>query len=130
VGIALEIWALTWKYADQLAKQGEYVPDLAFAGGITSRTRSSRPILRRGPTSSSSDGPLALAAAMVGKKIGGRINDGQIPVYVREIRSLAGRRSSSPPRVKHRYGERFNDLPAGAIRRYTYFERLNRGSVR
>ena len=31
----VEIWSLTWKFADQLAKQGEYVPDLAFAGGIT-----------------------------------------------------------------------------------------------
>lgn len=31
----IEIWSLTYFYADRLAKKGEYVPSIAFAGGIT-----------------------------------------------------------------------------------------------
>ena len=32
---SVEIWSLTYNYAHQLAKQGEFVPDLVFAGGVT-----------------------------------------------------------------------------------------------
>ena len=31
----VELHSLTYQYADQLAKKGEYVPALAFAGGFT-----------------------------------------------------------------------------------------------
>ncbi|MEW5901248.1 MAG: glutamate synthase-related protein, partial [Acidobacteriota bacterium] len=31
----VEIWSLTYQYAHQLARVGEYVPDIVFGGGIT-----------------------------------------------------------------------------------------------
>lgn len=48
-------------------------------------------------------GPLA--AAMVGKTIGRKINEGKVPVYI----------------------SRFGDIPPGAIGVYTYFQRLAQG---
>jgi glutamate synthase domain-containing protein 2 len=124
----VEIWSLTWKYADQLHKQGEYVPDLAFAGGITFEDQIFKALALGAPyVKLVGMARSPLAAAMVGKTIGGRINDGQIPVYVERFGNSKDEIFVTAPELKHRYGVRFNDLPAGAIGVYTYFERLNQG---
>ena len=31
----VNIWSLTYQYVDRLAKKGDYVPSIAFAGGVT-----------------------------------------------------------------------------------------------
>src|SRR5512141_2864517 len=78
---AVEIWSLTYQYADQLAKQGEYVPDLAFAGGITFEDQIFKALSLGAPyVKLVGMARSPMAAAMVGKTIGGRINDGQVPV--------------------------------------------------
>jgi hypothetical protein len=64
---------------------------------------------------------------MVGKTIGNRINDNQIPVYVERFGASRDEIFVTAPELKHHFGDRFNDLPAGAIGVYTYFERLNQG---
>ena len=124
----VEIWSLTWKFADQLAKQGEYVPDLAFAGGITFEDQIFKALSLGAP-----DVKLVgmarspMAAAMVGKTIGGRIADNQIPVYVERFGSSKDEIFVTAPELKHRFGDRFNQLPSGAMGVYTYFERLSQG---
>ena len=124
----VEIWSLTWKFADQLAKQGEYVPDLAFAGGITFEDQIFKALSIGAPyVKLVGMARSPLAAAMVGKTIGGRINDGQIPVYVERFGNSREEIFVTAPELKHRYGDRFKDIPAGAIGVYTYFERLNQG---
>jgi len=124
----VEIWSLTWKYADQLAKQGEYVPDLAFAGGITFEDQIFKALSLGAPyVKLVGMARSPLAAAMVGKTIGGRINDGQIPVYVERFGNSREEIFVTAPELKHHYGDRFKDIPAGAIGVYTYFERLNQG---
>jgi glutamate synthase domain-containing protein 2 len=124
----VEIWSLTWKFADQLAKQGEYVPDLAFAGGITFEDQIFKALALGAPyVKLVGMARSPLAAAMVGKTIGGRINDGQIPVYVERFGSSREEIFVTAPELKHHFGDRFNELPAGAIGVYTYFERLNQG---
>ncbi len=124
----VEIWSLTWKFADQLAKQGEFVPDLAFAGGITFEDQIFKALSLGAPyVKAVGMARCPLAAAMVGKTIGGRINDGQIPVYVERFGSTRTRSSSPRPSCKRRFGDRFDDLPTGAIGVYTYFKRLSQG---
>lgn len=125
---AVEIWSLTWKYADQLHKQGEYVPDLAFAGGITFEDQIFKALALGAPYVRLVGMARApMAAAMVGKTIGSRISDGQIPVYVERFGSSRDEIFVTAPELKHRFGARFNDLPPGAIGVYTYFERLSQG---
>ena len=124
----VEIWSLTWKFADQLAKQGEYVPDLAFAGGITFEDQIFKALALGAPyVKLVGMARSPMAAAMVGKTIGGRINDGQIPVYVERFGSSKDEIFVTAPELRHRFGARFNELPAGAIGVYTYFERLSQG---
>jgi glutamate synthase domain-containing protein 2 len=125
---AVEIWSLTYKFADQLAKQGEYVPDLAFAGGITFEDQIFKALALGAPyVKLVGMARSPMAAAMVGKTIGGRIADGQIPVYVERFGNSKDEIFVTAPELRHRFGSRFEQLPPGAMGVYTYFERLSQG---
>jgi glutamate synthase domain-containing protein 2 len=124
----VEIWSLTWKFADQLAKQGEYVPDLAFGGGITFEDQIFKALALGAPyVKAVGMARSPLAAAMVGKTIGGRIKDGQIPVYVERFGNSRDEIFVTAPELRRSFGARFDELPAGAIGVYTYFKRLSQG---
>ena len=124
----VEIWSLTWKFADQLAKQGEFVPDLAFAGGITFEDQIFKALSLGAPyVKAVGMARSPLAASMVGKTIGGRINDGQVPVYVERFGNSKDEIFVTAPELRRRFGARFDELPTGAIGVYTYFKRLSQG---
>ncbi len=87
---SVEIWSLTYQYAHQLAKQGEYVPDIVFAGGITFEDQIFKALALGAPyVKAVGMARSPLAAAMVGKTIGKRIDEGQIPVYVERFGNSA-----------------------------------------
>jgi len=125
---SVEIWSLTYQYAHQLAKAGEYLPDIVFAGGITFEDQIFKALALGAPYVKAvgmARGPMA--ACMVGKTIGKRIQEGQIPVYVERFGSSAEEIFVTAPDLKHKYGERFNELPTGAMGLYSYFRRLSQG---
>jgi hypothetical protein len=68
-----------------------------------------------------------MAATMVGKTIGKRIIDGQIPVYVERFGSSTEEIFVTAPELKRQFKEKFNEIPTGAIGLYTYFKRLSQG---
>src|SRR4030042_4325658 len=68
-----------------------------------------------------------MAATRVGKTIGKRIIEGQVPVYVERFGSTAEEIFVTAPELKRQFKERFNDMPTGAIGLYTYFKRLSQG---
>ena len=68
-----------------------------------------------------------IAAAMVGKTIGKRVAEGQIPVYVERFGSSEDEIFVTAPELKRRFGKRYAELPTGAIGLYTYYERLDQG---
>jgi hypothetical protein len=68
-----------------------------------------------------------LAAAMVGKTIGKRINEDQIPVYVERFGSKVDEIFVTASELRNQFQERFEDLPTGAIGVHGYFTRLNQG---
>jgi glutamate synthase domain-containing protein 2 len=125
---SVEIWSLTHKYAHYLAKAGEYVPDIVLAGGITFEDQIFKALALGAPYVKAvgmARGPMA--ATMVGKTIGKRIHEGQIPVYVERFGSTAEEIFVTAPELKQKYGEKFNDLPTGAMGLYSYFKRLSQG---
>ena len=125
---SVEIWSLTWKYADQLAKAKQFVPDIALAGGVTFEDQIFKALSIGAPyVKAVGMARSPMAAAMVGKTIGSRIKDGQIPVYVERFGGSAEEIFVTAPELKRRYKERFNDLPTGAMGLYTYFKRLDQG---
>ena len=68
-----------------------------------------------------------LAAAMVGKTIGKRIKEEQVPVYVERFGTSIDEIFVTAPELRHQLGKDFDDLPTGGIGVYTYFERLAQG---
>jgi glutamate synthase domain-containing protein 2 len=125
---SVEIWSLTYNYLNELQKRGEYIPDTVFAGGITFEDQIFKALALGAPyVKAVGMARSPLAAAMVGKTIGKRVNEGQIPVYVERFGSGVDEIFVTVPELKKRYGTKFNSLPTGAIGVYTYFKRLSQG---
>lgn len=102
----VEIYSLLYRYIKKLEDRGEFVPDVAVAGGLTMEDHIYKALALGAPhfkIAGMTRGPLA--AAMVGKTIGRKINEGKVHVYI----------------------SRFADIPPGAIGVYTYFQRLAQG---
>ncbi|UCE07449.1 MAG: FMN-binding glutamate synthase family protein [bacterium] len=126
---AVELHSLLHEYVDKLAKNGEYVPSIAHAGGFTFEDQMYKGLALGAPyikLIGMARGPLA--AAMVGKTIGKKINEGMIPVFVERFGSDIEDIFVTAAELKRELGEEtFKELPTGAIGLYTYFERLAQG---
>jgi len=68
-----------------------------------------------------------LAAAMVGKTIGKKIKEGQVPVYISRFGNTVDEIFISAPELKKKYNGSFDEIPSGAIGVYTYYQRLAQG---
>jgi hypothetical protein len=68
-----------------------------------------------------------LAAAMVGKTIGKKLDSGEMPVYVGRFGRTKEEIFITTPELKHKFGKKFDQIPAGALGVYTYSERLAQG---
>jgi glutamate synthase domain-containing protein 2 len=125
---SVELWSLTYQYCKMLDERGEYVPDIAFAGGITFEDQIFKALALGAPyvkIVGMARGPMA--ATMVGKTIGKRINEDQIPVYVERFGNSREEIFVTATELKHQLGDRFEKLHSGAIGLYSYFERLAQG---
>jgi glutamate synthase domain-containing protein 2 len=125
---SVELWSLTYRYAHKLAKKGEYIPDIAFAGGITFEDQIFKALAIGAPyVKAIGMARSVVAAAMVGKTIGKRVAEGQIPVYVERFGSSIDEIFVTAPELKRHYGKRYAEIPPGAIGVYSYFARLSQG---
>jgi glutamate synthase domain-containing protein 2 len=113
---------------DTLAKKGEYIPDVAIAGGFTLEDQIFKGLAMGAPyfkIIGMARSPLA--AAMVGKTIGKAIELGQVPVYIRRFGNTPEEIFVTALEIKHRFGDEFDKIPTGALGVYTYLERLAQG---
>jgi glutamate synthase domain-containing protein 2 len=125
---SVEIWSLLYQYLRKLDEKGEYIPDVCAAGGITFEDQIYKVLALGAPYFKAvgmARGPMA--ATMVGKTIGKRISEDQIPVYVERFGNTAEEIFVTAPELKKKFKDRFNDIPTGAIGLYTYFHRLSQG---
>jgi glutamate synthase domain-containing protein 2 len=124
----VELHSMLYKYADKLAKKGEYVPDIAIAGGFSFEDQMFKGLAMGAPYFKLIGMARApLAAAMVGKTIGKKINEGMVPVYVERFGTNKEEIFVTSPELKKTYGNDFDKLPTSAMGLYTYMERLNQG---
>ncbi|MCK4357503.1 MAG: FMN-binding glutamate synthase family protein [Candidatus Cloacimonetes bacterium] len=124
----VEIHSLSYEYANRLDKKGEFVPDLAFAGGFTLEDQIYKGLALGAPYVKLIGMARApLAAAMVGKTIGKKIDEEQVPVYIERFGVTKHEIFVTAPELEEKYGDRFNDIPTGAIGVYTYYHRLAQG---
>ncbi|MBU7031084.1 MAG: FMN-binding glutamate synthase family protein [Theionarchaea archaeon] len=124
----VELHSMLYKYVDKLAKKGEYVPDIAIAGGFSFEDQMFKGLALGAPYFKLIGMARApLAAAMVGKTIGKKINEGMVPVYVERFGTNKEDIFVTAPELKKKFGKDFENLPTSAMGLYTYMERLNQG---
>ncbi len=124
----VEIHSLTYFYADKLAKKGAYVPPIAFAGGIAFEDQMFKALALGAPYAKiigMARGPLC--AAMVGKTIGKKIDENEVPVFVERFGNNREEIFVTASALKKELGKDFDKLPTGALGVYTYMERLAQG---
>ncbi len=124
----VEIHSLTYFYADKLAQKGKYVPSIAFAGGIAFEDQIFKALALGAPyTKLVGMARAPLCAAMVGKTIGKKIDEEEIPVFVERFGTRKEEIFVTASELKKELGKDFERVPTGALGVYTYIERLAQG---
>jgi len=124
----IELWSLLRQYAEKLEKKGEYLPDLVLAGGYILEDQIFKGLALGAPyVKLIGMARSFLAAAMVGKTIGKKINEGQVPVYIERFGTTKEDIFVTAGNLKKKFGSDFDNIPTGALGVYTYAERLAQG---
>jgi glutamate synthase domain-containing protein 2 len=124
----VELHSLLYKYVDKLAKKGEYVPDISIAGGFSFEDQMLKGLALGAPYFKLIGMARApLAAAMVGKTIGKKIDEGIVPIYIERFGNTPEEIFVTAPNLKRKFGKDFEKIPTGALGVYTYMERLHQG---
>ena len=122
------LWSLLFKFVDKLAAKGEYIPDIAIAGGFAFEDQIFKGLALGAPYAKVITMARApLAAAMVGKTIGKRMAEKQVPVYIERFGTTPEEVFITTPALKERFGSDFEKIPTGALGLYTYMQRLDQG---
>lgn len=124
----IELHSLLHQYCDRLAKKRQHLPAIAVAGGFTFEDQIFKGLALGAPYAKMIAWARSpLAAAMVGKTIGRRIEESSLPIYVERFGTTVNEVFVSAPELQERYKDRFKKLPTGAIGIYTYYERVAQG---
>ncbi len=122
------LWSMLYKYADKLARRKEYVPDLAIAGGFVFEDQIFKGLALGAPyVKAITMARAPMAAAMVGKTIGKRMAEKQVPVYIERFGSTSEEVFITASELKQKFGNDFEKIPTGALGLYTYMQRLTQG---
>ncbi len=124
----VELWSLLYQYLNRLAKKGKYIPDVAIAGGFTMEDQIFKGLALGAPYFKLIGMARApLAAAMVGKNIGKKIEEGSIPIYVARFGRTKEEIFITASELRRKFGSEFDSIPTGAIGFYTYMKRVEQG---
>jgi len=125
----VELHSLLYQYTKRLADKGKYVPALAVAGGFTFEDQIYKGLAMGAPfVKLVGMARSPIAAAMVGKTIGRRIEEQQVPVYVERFGNSKDEIFVTASELRKELGnDEFEKIPTGALGLYTYYERLAQG---
>ncbi|MFC1522400.1 glutamate synthase-related protein [Elusimicrobiota bacterium] len=124
----IELFSLLHKYCRKLESQGAYIPPIAIASGFVFEDQIFKGLAFGAPYVKMIEMARApLTAAMVGKTIGNRISEGNIPVFVERFGSSLEEVFVESHNLKEELGKDFAKVPPGAIGVYTYLERVGQG---
>lgn len=125
----VEIHSLLYKYAKLLSDKGHKIPALTVAGGFTFEDQIFKGLALGAPfvkMVGMARGPIA--AAMVGKTIGKRIDEDLVPVYIERFGQTKDEIFVTAAELRKELGDKqFEKIPTGALGLFTYYERLAQG---
>jgi len=119
--------ALTYNYLSQLRDRHAFIPDVAFAGGLSLEDHVFKILALGAPYFKLAGMARApLTAAMVGKTIGFEIASNKVPAHLRGVES-SEEVFVKAFWAKKMFGDDYAKEYAGAVGVVTYFERLAQG---
>jgi glutamate synthase domain-containing protein 2 len=119
---------MAWELCQELAKRGEWVPDLAMAGGFSTEDHIFK-VLALGSHyfKAVCMGRALMIPGFVGKNIEQWLKDGDLPKTVSAFGDKPEQIFVSYSILKEKYGDRIKQMPLGAVAMFTFVDKLRVG---
>ncbi len=127
---AIYLHSMAYELCDRLAKSGQWVPDIAFAGGFSSEDHIFKALALGAPYCKAvCMGRALMIPGMVGKNIDSWLKgeDGGLPKTVSKFGSTKEEIFVCYEELKDIYGNEIDNIPLGAIGIYSAGEKLRIG---
>ena len=119
---------LAYEFATKLGAQGEWIPDMAIAGGFFSEDHIFKALALGSPYFKVvCMGRALMIPGMVGKNIRNWIKKGKLPKTVSEYGDVPEKIFVTYEELKEKYGKDIENIPLGAIGIYTFTGKLQVG---
>jgi len=123
----VELESFTYEMCERLKAKGAYIPPIAIAGGFSLEDHIFKALALGSPyVKAVCMGRSLMTAAMVGKTHG-RMMAEKMQAEGRDVESGSLRLFGVASELKERFGDRFKELPPGAIGTYSFVQRLRQG---
>ncbi len=120
--------ALTYEFCQKLASRGEWVPDIAIAGGFSTEDHVFKVIAMGAPwVKAVCMGRALMIPGMVGKNIGEWLKQGKLPKNVAEYGNTVEEIFVCYETLREKYGDQIKEIPLGAIAIYTFCDKIKVG---
>lgn len=120
--------AMVHRFAERLAKEGKFVPDIAMAGGFSLEDHIFKVIALGAPyVKAVCMGRATMIPAMVGKNVASWLANGKLPKEVAKYGDTIEQIFVGTTKLKEKYGDDYKRIPAGAIGMYTFCDRIGAG---
>jgi glutamate synthase domain-containing protein 2 len=125
---SIYLHSAAYGFADRLKNTGLRVPDLAFAGGLSTEDHIFKALAMGSPyVKAVCMGRALMIPGMVGKNIAEWIKEDSLPKTVSQYGSTPEEIFVTYSELEERYGKEFKKLPLGAIGVYTAVQKLRVG---
>jgi glutamate synthase domain-containing protein 2 len=120
--------ALTYQFAERLARRGLGVPDLAMAGGFSEEAGVFKAIAMGAPyVKAVCMGRALMIPGMVGKNIGQWLKENKLPKTVSKYGNTTEEIFVTYDTLKAKYGKEIENIPLGAVGIYTFCQKIQIG---
>lgn len=120
--------SLMYQYAKRLEENGAFVPDIGIAGGFSLEDHVFKAIAMGAPyVKGVCMGRATMIPAMVGKNVGKWLEEGNLPRDVAKYGDSVDQIFEAASELMEKYGDRFAELPLGAVALYGYCDRVSTG---
>ncbi len=120
--------AMTNELCTKLAERGEYVPDIAIAGGFSTEDHVFKVLAMGSPhTKAVCMGRALMIPGFVGKNIGTWLKEESLPAAVSKFGSSIEEIFVCYETLKAKYGKEVDEMPLGAIAVYTFSDKIKVG---
>ena len=113
---------------NKLESEGHWIPAITITGGFSSEDQVFKSLAYgNGIVTAVGICRAAMTAAMMGKSVGNRIKEGNIPKNLRKYGDTIGEIYGDLPDLRALYGKQADDFPLGAVGVFSYLNKINFG---